>query len=204
MLKRFAVLLLCGFLALNIKGQNFGGGFTLGLSSSQVGGDNLAGFHKAGLLIGIFANKNLSDYLSFQMEMTYTQKGSNNPKMTDSSHPNYLKEDIYLSYIEVPLVLKYSQSNKLNIETGILTGYLIDGYYNDINGEMSNEINPFVNYDIGVLIGIDYKYSKNISLNTRLSNSILPIGKEDDLTCYNCYTKGKYNSVLSFSLYYNF
>jgi hypothetical protein len=137
------------------------------------------------------------------MEMTYTQKGSNNPKMTDSSHPNYLKQDVYLSYIEVPLVLKYSQSNKLNIETGILTGYLIDGYYNDINGEMSNVINPFVNYDIGVLIGIDYKYSKKISLNTRLSNSILPIGKEDDLNCYNCYTKGKYNSTLSFSLYYN-
>ena len=98
MLKRFAVLLLCGFLALNIKGQNFGGGFTLGLSSSQVGGDNLAGFHKAGLLIGIFANKNISEYLSYQMEMIYTQKGSNNPKMNDSSHPNYLIPDI----IEIP------------------------------------------------------------------------------------------------------
>ena len=204
MLKKFALLLFCGFLTLNIKGQNFGGGFIIGLSSSQVGGDNVAGFHKAGLLIGIFANKNISEYLNFQMEMTYTQKGSNNPKMNDSSHPNYLMQDISLSYIEVPLVLKYSLSNKLNIETGILTGYLVDGYYNDISSKMSNEINPFENYDIGVLIGIDYKYSKNISLNTRLSNSILPIGNEDDLTCYNCYTKGKYNSVLSFSLYYNF
>jgi len=199
MLKRFAILLFCGFLALNIKAQNFGGGFILGLSTSQVGGDNLAGFHKASLLIGIFANKNISEYLSFQMEMTYTQKGSNNPKMTDYSHP-----DISLSYVEVPLLLKYHQSNKLKIESGLLTGYLIDGYYNDISGEMPNKINPFVNYDIGVLIGIDYKYSENISLNTRLSNSILPIGNEDDLTCYNCYTKGKYNSVLSFSLYYNF
>ena len=206
MLKKFAVLLFCGFLALNINGQNFGGGFILGLSSSQVGGDNLAGFHKAGLLIGIFANKNISEYLSFQMEMTYTQKGSNNSKMNDNSHPYYLRQDISLSYVEVPLLLKYHQSNKLKIETGVITGYLIDGYYNDISGEMPNNMNPFVNYDIGVLIGIDYKYSKNISLNTRLSNSILPIGTEDyeSQSSFNSYTKGKYNSVLSFSLYYNF
>ena len=204
MLKKFALLLFCGFLTLNIKGQNFGGGFILGLNSSQVGGDDLAGFNKAGLLIGIFANKNISEYLSFQMEMAYTQKGSNNPKMNENTHAYYLRQDISLSYIEMPFILKYNQNNKINIETGVFTGYLIYGHYNDINGKMSNVTNPFINYDLGILIGINYKYYKNISLNTRLSNSIFPIGKEDDLTCYNCYTKGKYNSVLSFSLNYNF
>ena len=204
MLKKIIIFFFFGFLALNNQAQNFGGGIILGINTSQVGGDDLGGFNKAGLLIGIFANKNVSEYLNFQMEMTYIQKGSNNAKMTDSSDPISEIEDISLSYVEVPLVLKYNQSNKLNIETGILTGHLIDGYYNDLNGKISNVKNPFVNYDIGALVGIDYKYSKNISLNTRLSNSILPIGKEDDLTCYNCYTKGKYNSVLSFSLNYNF
>ena len=204
MLRKPTVLLLCVFLALNIQAQNFAGGIILGLSTSQVGGDDLAGFNKAGLLIGIFANKNISKYLSFQMEMTYTQKGSNNPKMNDSSHPNHEKEDISLSYIEVPLLLQYHQSNKLNIETGILTGYLMDGYYNNDSGEMTNEINPFVNYDIGLLFGIDYKYSKNISLNTRLSNSIFPIGTEDYDKQWGSFFKGKYNSVLSFTLHYNF
>ena len=55
MLKKFAILLCCGFLTFNMKAQSFSGGAILGLSTSQVGGDNLAGFHKAGLLIGIFA-----------------------------------------------------------------------------------------------------------------------------------------------------
>ena len=206
MLKKFAIILSCGFLTFSIQAQDFGGGVILGLSTSQVGGDNLAGFHKAGLLVGVFANKSITELLSFQMEMTYIQKGSKNPNMNNAEHPNYLKQDISLSYIEVPLLLQYNQSDKLKIEGGVLTAYLVDGHYNDFNGKMPNEPNPFIDYDIGLLLGIDYKYSENISLNTRIGNSILPIGSEDyeNQVPYNSSKKGKYNSVLSFALHYNF
>ena len=206
MTKKFTILLFCGFLSLSIKAQNFGGGLILGFSTSQVGGDNLAGFNKAGLLIGTYGNKSISELLSFQMEITFIQKGSNNPKMNDSEHSNYVKEDILSSYIEVPLLLQDDQSNKLKIEGGVQLAYLINGYYNDINGEIPTySVNPFRKNDFGLLLGIDYKYSKNISLNTRLSNSILPIGTEDyDLVnSYNSSRKGKYNSVLSFAIHYN-
>jgi len=206
MTKKFTILLFCGFLSLSIKAQNFGGGLILGFSTSQVGGDNLAGFNKAGLLIGTYGNKSISELLSFQMEITFIQKGSNNPKMNDSEHSNFLKEDILSLYIEVPLLLQYHQSNKLKIEGGVQLAYLINGYYNDINGEIPTySVNPFIKNDFGLLLGIDYKYSKNISLNIRLSNSILPIGTEDyDLVnSYNSSRKGKYNSVLSFAIHYN-
>ena len=205
MIKKFAIILSCGFLTFSIQAQDFGGGVILGLSTSQVGGDNLAGFHKAGLLVGVFANKSITELLSFQMEMTYIQKGSNNPNMNNPEHPNDSKQDISLSYIEVPLLLQYHQSDKLKIEGGVLTAYLVDGHYNDFNGKMPNAINPFISYDIGLLLGIDYKYSENISLNTRIGNSILPIGSEDyENQVYNSSKKGKYNSVLSFALHYNF
>ena len=205
MIKKFAIILSCGFLTFSIQAQDFGGGVILGLSTSQVGGDDLAGFHKAGLLVGVFANKSITELLSFQMEMTYIQKGSNNPNMNNVEHPNYSKQDISLSYIEVPLLLQYNQSDKLKIEGGVLTAYLVDGHYNDLSGKMPNPINPFISYDIGLLLGIDYKYSENISLNTRIGNSILPIGSEDyENQVYNSSKKGKYNSVLSFALHYNF
>ncbi len=203
MIKKFAIILSCGFLTFSIQAQDFGGGVILGLSTSQVGGDNLAGFHKAGLLLGVFANKSITELLSFQMEMTYIQKGSNNPNMNNPEHPNLLP-DISLSYIEVPLLLQYHQSDKLKIEGGVLTAYLVDGHYNDLSGEMPNEPNPFISYDIGLLLGIDYKYSENISLNTRIRNSILPIGSEDYKNLDSDFKKGKYNSVLSFALHYNF
>ena len=207
MLKKFAILLFCGFLTLSIQAQNFGGGVILGLGTTQVGGDNLAGFNKAGLLVGAFANTSISELLSFQMEMTFIQKGSNNPNMNDADHPDYLKEDISSSYIEIPLLLQYHQSNKLEIEGGLLSAYLIDGYYNDLNGKIPiYTVNPFIKYDFGLLLGIDYTFSNKLSLNTRLSNSILPIGAEDydGVNSYNSSRKGKYNSVLNFALHYNF
>ena len=206
MKKKFALFIFCGFLISNLQAQNFGGGIILGLSTSQVGGDDLGGFNKAGLLAGVFANKSISPLLSFQMEMTYIQKGSNNPKMNDYEHKNVGRPDISLSYIEVPLLLQYKQSEALEIEGGLLSAYLIDGYYNDLTGVMPNEINPFISYDVGLFLGLDYKYSDNISLNTRICNSVLPIGSEDysHPTTYNSNRKGKYNSVLSFALHYNF
>ena len=203
MLKKFAIVLFCGFLTISSHAQNFGGGVILGLGASQVGGDNLAGFHKAGWLLGAFANTSISELLSFQMEMTFIQKGSDNPNMNDYPH----QPDISSSYIEIPLLLQYHQSNKLKIEGGLLSAYLIDAYYNDLIGKIPiHTVNPFIKYDFGLLLGIDYTFSNKLSLNTRLSNSILPIGTEDynHPNTYNSSRKGKYNSVLSFALHYNF
>ena len=44
--------------------QNFEGGIIFGANTSQVGGDNLSGFHKAGPTIGIFSNKSVFTHLS--------------------------------------------------------------------------------------------------------------------------------------------
>ena len=206
MLKKSIISFLCIFLTCSIQAQNFGGGIILGISSSQVSGDNLSGFNKAGLLIGVFANRSISEILSLQMEMNYIQKGSDNADINDYQHKNRGVADISLSYIEVPLLLKYNQSNKLEIEAGLQTGHLINGYYNDNYGKIDYNVPPFSKYDIGLLLGINYKYSDNISINTRLSNSILPIGSEDydNSGSFNSSIKGKYNSVLSFTLYYKF
>ena len=139
------------------------------------------------------------------MEITYIQKGSNNPKMNEIDHPNYLKADISMSYIEIPFLIQYKQSEKIKIEGGIQLAWLINGYYNDLSGEIPSENLPFTKNDIGLIVGIDYKYSKKISLNSRISNSIIPIGSEDynTVNAFNSTLKGKYNSVISFALHYN-
>ena len=206
MLRKFAILLCCGFLTTHIQAQNFGGGVILGLSTSQVGGDDLGGFNKAGLLVGTFVNKSISELLIGQMEMTFIHKGSINPNMNDSEHKDYGQEDISSSYIEIPLLLQYQQNSNLIIEGGVQLAYLINGYYNNLNGEIPiYSVDPFIEYDLGLLLGIDYRHSEHISLNTRLSNSILPIGAEDydGENSYNSSRKGKYNSVLSFAIHYN-
>ena len=189
--------------------QNFEGGIIFGANTSQVGGDNLSGFHKVGPIFGIFSNKSVNSQTNLQFEMYYINKGSNNQDMNNDLHTNYLVPDITLKYIETPLILQYYLKNKLLLEGGITTAYLIDGYYNDFYGKIKNQSNfPFKKYDIGLILGVNYKYSENISFNTRISNSIFPIGKEDssifnENNNYNSITKGKYNSVLSISVYYH-
>ena len=189
--------------------QNFGGGIILGVNTSQVGGDDLSGFHKAGPIVGIFSKKTINSQINLQFEMYYINKGSNNQDMNNDLHTNYLVPDITLKYIETPLILQYYLKNSLLLEGGITAAYLMDGYYNDLYGKINIQSNfPFKKYDVGLLIGVNYNYSEKISFNTRLSNSIFPIGKEDNSIFnennnYNSITKGKYNSVLSISVYYH-
>jgi len=197
MLKKFAILLCCGFLAISSHAQYFSGGIIAGISTSQVSGDQLGGFNKVGFLVGAFTNKSISPLLSIQMEMTYIQKGSNNPKMNENSI-----SDISLSYVEIPLLIKYRQSNTIAIEGGIETAFLISSSDNDIYGKISaTNRREFNTTDIGVFIGLDYSISPRLILNSRISNSIIPIRAHASGATYKL-NKGQYNSVLSFALHY--
>ena len=204
MIRNIALLLLCILITKHISCQNFNGGLIIGVSSSQVSGDDLGGFHKAGLLIGSFVNRNITTITKLQMEIIYIQKGSKNPNINNIENENYNKPYISLSYIEVPILLNFLQSNNIQIETGIITGKIITGYYNDSYGKINNTNSLFSNYDLGALLGINYIITNKISLNSRISNSILPIGAEDNnlSNLYNSSRKGKYNSVISFTLNY--
>ena len=184
--------------------QDFKGGIILGLSTSQVSGDNLAGFNKAGLILGGFTSRTLSNINSLQLEIVYIQKGSGNPNIVNQESINYGRPYINLSYIEIPMLLKFNHSNTLEYEMGLQWAQLINGYYSDNVGEMNSEIEPFIKNDLSLALGINYFINQNISLNSRLTNSILPIGNEDyeNKPIYNSNKKGKYNTTINFSIYY--
>ena len=196
MKKKFAILLCCGFLSISIHAQNFGGGIILGLSTSQVSGDKLGGFNKAGVLVGVFANKSLSEILSIQMEMTYIQKGSRNPNNTDI-------HEYDLNYLEIPFFLKYQTKYQLKIEGGFLTGILINQTERYSDGikliNMSN--GNFNKFDFGVGLGIDYSLTDKLTLNSRVSNTLY-FSPTREYSVQTFINRGNYNSVLSFALHY--
>ena len=180
----------------NIYTQEFKAGINIGISTTQVSGDNLAGFHKAGIILGGFVNRNINQLLSLQLEMMFIQKGSSN------TNKNNLIADVYLDYIEVPLLIKYRQSENISIESGIHTSALINGYYHDLYGKLDNQTG-FDNFDLGVSLGVTYKINNNLSLNTKVSNSIIPIAEHASGQTYR-FNKGKYNTGLNFILQYQF
>ena len=185
------------FISISGFSQNFRGGIIVGTATSQVSGDNLGGFNKAGIMVGVFTNMPISEVLNLQMEMCYIQKGSNNPKMNENEIP-----DISLSYIEVPVLIKYQQSKTMFIECGVETAFFICGHDNDFNGKVpQSQSNVFSKLDIGLFMGMDYVLTDKIVLNSRISNSILPIREHASGATF-LLNKGQYNSVLSFTLHY--
>ena len=125
MRKIISILLL--FYAISSSSQNFAGGIVGGTATSQVSGDELSGFNKAGVYLGVFTEYPLSNITNVKMEMNYIQKGSNNSEMHKNGHP-----DISLSYLEVPISINYHQNEKMSFEAGVQTAFLIsakDNYW---------------------------------------------------------------------------
>jgi len=192
-----AIVLLCGILTTtNSHAQSFGGGLIAGVSTSQVAGDLLGGFNKIGLLAGAYTNLKVKENISLQFEITYIEKGSRNPKIHEDNTP----DEITLSYIEVPLSINLQQKENLGVDVGILPAFLINSEMNDYLSDF--EADPaFTKYDFGVFAGINYHITDNIILNTRISNSIIPI-RPHVSGATNGWNKGQYNTVLSFAIHY--
>ena len=195
MKKIFFLIIFIGSINYCCLSQEFNAGISAGISTSQVSGDNLAGFNKAGIILGGFVNRKINDLLMVQIEMIYIQKGSSNPNQNINN-----LADIHLDYIEIPFLAIIKNSEKISIEGGVHCSALIDGYYQDLYGKLENQTS-FDSFELGAIIGISYNLSSKISLNTRLSNSIIPIAEHASGQTYK-FNKGKYNTGLNFILKY--
>jgi len=195
MIKKYFILIWILICSMPAKSQNFSGGIIGGISTSQVSGDNLGGYNKAGICLGFFTQIPVSPIVNVKMEMEYIQKGSRNPKINENGIP-----DISTSYFEIPLSINYNQNDQLTIESGIQTAFLLQAKDNDINGSKNSDP-PFDKIDISCFIGMYYHISEKLSLNTRLGNSISPIRGYDGERIFIFY-RGQYNTVLSFTLHY--
>ena len=181
--------------SINSQAQNFGGGLITGVSTSQVAGDMLGGFNKIGFIFGVYTDLRVKENMSLQYEITYIEKGSKNPNI----HENNIAE-ITLSYVEMALSFKLKQKENLGFEFGLLPALLIKSAMNDYSSNI--DIDPkFTNYDFGVFAGVNYHLSDNIILNTRISNSIIPV-RPHISGATKGWNKGQYNTVLSFIINY--
>lgn len=180
----------------HLSAQQFNGGVLAGVGATEISGDNIWGPNKAGLYFGAFVNRYISNKSSFQMELNYVQKGSRENPDSTNSYSSYL---LRLNYVELFLNYKWDFAPKLTLEGGPSFGVLIKSY-EEADGQ-TYDFDPFNQFDLSLNIGLYYSLRDNLRLNTRYSNSIIPVREWTGGISYGS-NKGQYNEVLSFTLQY--
>lgn len=201
-MKKLYLLLIISLLfsCFSIQAQDFHGGALGGVSGTQISGDNLSGFNKAGLYIGAYVNRYISDRSSFQMELDFIQKGSRkNPNAKNNDYSTYL---LRLDYVEIPLSYKYDFSKNGTLEAGLGLGVLVHSY-EEANETTTVSGDEFNRTDFTWHAGGYYTIVDNLRINIRYSGSLLPV-RDHSSGATDRLNAGQYNSVLSFILFYEF
>jgi opacity protein-like surface antigen len=198
-LHHFFILLLVGTEVLTA--QNFKAFAKAGVSASQVHGDQLSGYNKAGLVGGLGVEYPFSK-VQASLEILFVQKGSRkNP--TNDDPTKYLMR---LNYVEVPIAVKKFFVPQVGFEVGTSGGILLktDNVEWDINGQLVAR-QKFRRFEWAVLMGLVYQINENSYVNFRFSYSILPIRPYPSGTSsYYFYDRGQYNNVIMLSYEYYF
>lgn len=177
--------------------QEFKAGITSGFVVSQVNGDDLGGYNKAGITFGFFVKRETKNKVDFGTEIKYIQKGSADG--TDFEKGDYNSYKLRLSYIEIPFIAKYNFTKKIIFESGLGFSYLIKATENE-NNQGAIPADPEYNkFELPFICGANYELSEKIELSGRFSYSVLPIraypGGQKHLLDW-----GQCNKLLSLSL----
>lgn len=170
---RFSVVFLILISALKAYSQNFSGRLILGINGSQIDGDGMSGYYKAGLVAGAGVRFPVSDRLSFGPEIMYSMKGSKASfdQITTLGYPAIVYE---LNYIDIPVVADYKISGGFLAEGGLSYGWLLSSKLD--NGSGLGPIDAdylFKKSDFQLLAGLKYEIFDNIWLSGRILYSVI-------------------------------
>ena len=215
-MKKYIILLPLILFCISTKSQSFYGGLDLGVTISQVDGDNNSGYHKITPSGGVFVRNTFVDsQWGFSASILYKYKGSNG-SLEDEAGNIINSFSINLQYVEIPVMLNYNVKNiaipnvfdykfknDFYLEFGLSYGYLIQGekYYNKVK----DPYQKFNKYEIATQLGFIYRLSQHFYFNYRFSYTIplLPIAIHPGGQTYRL-NRGMYNNNMCFSVRYEF
>ena len=186
MMKNLILACVVFFLSGNLIAQEFDLGIKGGANFSKINGigdlENRNTFS-----VGVFSSIKLSAKLAVQGDLLYSDQGG---EASD--------RDFNLTYINVPIVLKYYFVENLNIHTGAQFGVLIfDSFAKD--SENVVESNPT---DLSGVVGVGYDFPLGIRVEVRHNFGLSEVLKHHPpVQYYN--SKGR-NAVWAISLGYSF
>ena len=209
--RRVTSFLVILFLCVTAHSQSFFGGLALGGVTSQVDGDDRAGWDKIGFTAGAFVGLPLNNTFSALMELRYIQKGSH------SDADNYVPGDPYslkLDYVELPILISANFSalsingkpcKWLSFELGASLDVLVR-HKESVNGASDGLYNYWNRLSCSGIAGLKITLKEQYSLAFRTELSITSVYK-GNLSNENSVRFGRhgaFNDVLELVFFYRF
>lgn len=203
MIKKIVIpvmLLLVADLAL---AQRFDAGLLAGFNGSQVEGDSFKGYHKPGILAGIFVQTDLGQSMFAGMEIKYSQKGSRRKIRPRDPEPQvYIMR---LGYVDIPVFVGYRTGDRTALVGGVTAGYLVhSGEFDEYGLFPPQDQHEFNSFDLQPFLGFQFGLLDNLKLDLRMALSVLPIrGHPGENATTYYWLNNQFNNVVSLAVYYN-
>jgi hypothetical protein len=187
--------------------QRIMGAAILGVNATQVDGDEVYGYHKFGLNTGLAAIVPFGNNFAVTLENIYNQKGAHQRvRFSDSLDGSY---DLKLNYLEVPVLVQYTDKDIVTFGAGMSWGRLVgiserkNGY--DVPGT-TLESGIYRSSDLNILIDVKFRLIERLRLNVRYAYSMRPIATREVIDSKTGVPniRDQYNGMFTFRLYYVF
>ena len=179
-----------------------------GLNSSNFSGDTEGADFKSrvGFNIGAFAAIKLSEKITLQPEILFSTQGAKADNVVVPYNDVYYTADVKfnLSYINVPVMIKYYVSDKFNLEVGPQIGFLTSAKTSTkvVGISQTSEQDAkdsFESVDFGLNFGAGYDFTENVFAGIRYNLGLANIAKTQSGD-----NSKIHNNVFSLSVGYKF
>ena len=170
----FAFLILSSYFVFS---QEFKAGLLRDVLATQVDGDRMSGFYKAGFSGGLYVYRDIGKLSRYQAEILYSMKGSKtSPKSTD---PNLWQ--VSTTNIDISLNYIYKLFETLHFRIGLTPNVLLTSKEYTPTGieQIPNEAPAFRRFGVIGQAGMTYFFSEKFSLTWTYNYSLYSIRSGD-------------------------
>ncbi len=184
----------------------------LGLNMTQVEGDEVSGFKKPGLNIGVGAIIPFAKKWDINLEVTYTQKGARQKdQYYDVDTLGNITTGSYklrLNYVEVPLLVHFTDKDFLTFGAGVSWGRLVgvqEWEHGNLQENTTLNSDVYDKNDFSYIIDLRVKLKGPLKLGFRYQNSMKKIRTRTfENTLGETWKRDQFNKVLTVRLVYLF
>jgi hypothetical protein len=195
------------FSMLEVNAQIIKGEAILGMNLSQVDGDEVFGFKKVGANIGAGVMIPIGGNWDFSFEALFTQKGANQkPQYSDSTRNGAYR--INLNYVEVPVLVMYTDKEFISAGAGFSWGRLVsvkEWEHGKLVETTTLNSGVYSKNDFSILGDLRIRIYKQLKFNLRYQYSLVKIRtREFENGAGQTWTRDQYNNLISFRLIWVF